>query len=156
MALIKPAFQILSESAEVDINKSTTLAIKENTINKVFASVEESGEEMIVSAAMVPVVENAGDHLADLQYVSAFMELASVKSIAEALDLIAEANNLPEKSVGLHLDYEGYISTIQEAASKAKDKNAKEKILDKASKVADVVDNLKKKGYKVKKKKKDK
>lgn len=156
MPFIKNSFNILSEAAASDLSVDTEGYITESEILKRYDTIEEVAEEVVFSAESVPVIAVGEDYLTTMNFLHPFMESNNITSVSQALDCVAEANNLPPRGVGLLVESEEHIESIREKAKekfkKDKDKNAKNKVLDKIKKGTDLTDNLKKKGFKVKKK----
>jgi hypothetical protein len=150
--LFKDPITLLAECAAADIGRSTETAVTESQIISTYASIEEASEEVIYAPEMVPVVKVGNDFLTEMQYLAPYIQNNGISSVAEALDNIAEANNLPPKSVGLLVESQECVTKmIDEALDKSK--VAGSKVLGKIKKGEGLIDKLTKGGYKVKKKK---
>ena len=154
---IKSNLQILSEAAAVDLKNSTAGVLKADAVKEAYAQIEECIEPTVTEAADV-VVTQTGDNrfYTEMTALAPFMMDAGIKSIGKALDMVAEANNLEPKEVGLIVDSQAYVeSTIDNAIAKAK-ATGNYKILEnavaKVHKNNQIVAKLLSEGYKVAKK----
>lgn len=162
MPYIKDSFSILAECAAIDL-PDTRRVVRESEVRSEYENIEEASFDYAATAEMVPVVEMGGEYYTEAQFLAPFMRDAEIRSIAEALDCIAEANNLPPKSVGLLIESNKTVTgVIDKHVKKSGDvlngvvDKSKEKFdatVNKVSKAADLAKNLKSKGYKVKRKK---
>lgn len=156
MPFIQNPYDVLLEAAKSDLSNNTEQVLRENEIRTKLNSVEEITESVGLSPEMIPVISIGEDYLVEMNYIGGFMQSCNIKSVAEALDIIAEANKLPEKSVGLLIESDDYVEAMLEKASKTTNPKVKDKIMKKVKKSTDLTDKLQDDGYKVKKKKKDK
>ena len=154
---IKSNLQILSEAAAVDLKNSTAGVLKADAVKEAYSNIEECIEPTVTEAADV-VVTQTGDnrYYTEMTALAPFMMDAGIKSIAKALDMVAEANGLEPKEVGLVVDSQAYIeSTIDNATAKAKS-TGNYKILEnavaKVHKNNQIIAKLLSEGYKVAKK----
>jgi hypothetical protein len=154
---IKSNLQILSEAAAVDLKNSTAGVLKADAVKEAYSNIEECIEPTVTEAADV-VVTQTGDnrYYTEMTALAPFMMDAGIKSIAKALDMVAEANGLEPKEVGLIVDSQEYIeSTIDSATAKAKS-TGNYKILEnavaKVHKNNQIIAKLLSEGYKVAKK----
>lgn len=154
---IKSNLQILSEAAAVDLKNSTAGVLKADAVKEAYAQIEECIEPTVTEAADV-VVTQTGDNrfYTEMTALAPFMMDAGIKSIGKALDMVAEANGLEPKEVGLIVDSQAYVeSTIDNATAKAK-ATGNYKILEnavaKVHKNNQIVTKLLSEGYKVAKK----
>lgn len=151
MPYIKDSFSILAECAAIDL-PDTKRAVRESEVRSGYENIEEASFNYTVTAEMVPVVEFNNEYYTEAQFLSPFMRDAGIKSMIEALDCVAEANNLPVKSVGLLIESECAISGMIEKACQKESNKAKDAIMTKIGKATDLASTLKAKGYPIKRK----
>ena len=151
MPYIKDTFSILAECAAVDL-PDTRRFIRESELKTEYENIEEASENYMVAVEMIPVVKIENQFFTEAQFIAPFMRDAEIRSIAEALDYIAEANNLPAKSVGLLIESECNVTAMIEKACQKKSGKTRDAVMDKVSKATDLAKNLKSKGYPVKRK----
>lgn len=121
MPYIKDTFSILAECAAIDL-PNTERVVRESQIISDYESIEEAETDYVVVAEMVPVVQIGEEYFTEAQFLAPFMRDAGIKSMTEALDAVAESNNLPEKSVGLLIESSKDVNKfISKAAGKSKD-----------------------------------
>ena len=160
MPYIKDTMSILAECAAMDLGTSKTSVIKESEVRSSYSSIEEASEEFTIGGEMVPVFRVGEDLLTEANLLAPYMRSNNIKSIAEALDNVAEANGLAKHSVGLMIESQECVTDmIEKACEKAKstgNNKVKDAVLSKVDKATDLVDKLKKSGYPVKKKKSNK
>lgn len=156
MPYIKDSLSILAECATIDL-ANTRRAVNESQIRTEYSKIEEASEVYKASPEMVPIVNIEDEYYTEAQFIAPFMRDYNVKSIAEALDILAAANNLPEKSVGLLIESECAINEmINKAAKKEKEtgnSKAKDAVMQKIDKAENLAKSLKDKGFPVKRKK---
>lgn len=156
MPYIKDSLSILAECANIDL-PNTRRIVNESQIRYEYSNIEEASEVYKASPEMVPVVNIEGEYYTEAQFMAPFMRDYNVKSMAEALNIIAEANGLPEKSVGLLIESECAINEmIDKVAKKEKEtgnSKAKNAVMQKVDKAANLAKSLKDKGFPVKRKK---
>lgn len=157
MPYIKDSFSILAECAAIDL-PDTRRVVRESEVRSEYENIEEAAADYTVVAEMVPVVPIGDEYYTEAQFMAPFMRDAGIKSMAEALDLIAEANGLPEKSVGLLIESNCSVTGMiekacQKESAKGKENKIKDAVMDKIDKATDLAKNLKSKGYPVKRKK---
>ena len=150
MPYIKDTFSILAECAAIDL-PDTRRVVRESEVRSEYENIEEVSSEYMITAEMVPVIQIGNEFYTEAQLLAPFMRDADIRSITEALDCIAEANNLPTKSVGILVESECAVSAMIEKAC-GKGNKAKDAIMDKIDKATGLVKNLKSKGYPVKRK----
>lgn len=150
MPYIKDSFSILAECAAIDL-PDTQRVVAESEIRTGYTDIEEAASEYSVSAEMIPVVQIENEYYTEAQFLAPFMRDAEIKSMAEALDAVAEANNLPEKSVGLLIESECNVSDMIKGACQ-KESKIKDATMNKIGKATDLANKLKAKGYSVKRK----
>lgn len=151
MPYIKDSFSILAECAAIDL-PDTRRVVRESEVRSDYENIEEAESNYTATAVMVPVVQIGKEYYTESQFMAPFMRDAEIKSMTEALDAIAEANGLPEKSVGLLVESESNVTGMIERACQKESGKAKDVVMDKIGKATDLVKNLKSKGYPVKRK----
>jgi hypothetical protein len=151
----KDSLSLLAECAAIDLSANTEMAVNESQIISAYSSIEEASEEVVYAPEMVPVVRVGNDLLTEMQYLAPYIQNNDISSVAEALDNIAEANNLPPKSIGLLVESQECVTDMIDQAI-AKSDNAGKKMLGKVKKGEGLIEKLKKKGFTVKKKKRKK
>ena len=150
MPYIKDSFSILAECAAIDL-PDTQRIVKESEVRTGYSDIEEAAGNYNVTAEMVPVVQIENEYFTEAQLLAPFMRDADIKSMAEALNAVAEANNLPEKSVGLLIESKCSVNSLIEKAC-AKGTKAENAIMDKINKATELAKDLKSKGFPVKRK----
>lgn len=151
MPYIKDSFSILAECAAIDL-PDTRRVVRESEVRSEYESIEEAETNYIATAEMIPVVQIGNAYYTEAQFMAPFMRDAGIRSMVEALDYIAEANNLPEKSVGLLIESECAVSSMIEKACQKESGKAKDVIMNKITKASDLAKDLKSKGYPIKRK----
>lgn len=151
MPFIKDPLSLLIETAETDIRQNTAGALRESTVRSNYASIESISESITYDPRIVPVINVNGEYFTEMNFLYPFMKSNNIKSISEALETIAEANNIDE--IGILIESNG---SVQEMISDAI-KNGNKKMLDKIDDATNRVKNLTrgkkgKKGIKVKRK----
>ena len=153
---IRNPYDLLLEAAGNDLTANTEGYITENAIHESLNNIEELDEDVIIGPEMVPVLKVSESYLVEMNSIASFMKTNGIKSTERALDLIAEANNMMPKDVGLLIESDDYVDSMLEKANanfkKTKNKKAKNKVLEKVKKATKLTDKLKKDGYTVKKK----
>lgn len=151
MPYIKDTFSILAECAAIDL-PDTQRVVRESEVRSGYENIEESTEFYAVTAEMVPVVKLGNEFYTEAQFLAPFMRDAGIKSIVEALNCIAEANKLPEKSIGLLIESNCAVTDMIEKACQKESAKAKDAVMNKIGKATDLACELKSKGYPVKRK----
>jgi len=154
---IKTNIQLLSEAAAIDNELKTDANYTLDTVKEAYKVIPEVPEAIVTEAADVVVTQlSNGDYYCEMVNLAPFMIDAGINNIAEALDLVASAYNLPEKSVGLVIESQERIDSMLEAARKSSQEKKNPKIMkkaaDKVNKNNAVAAKLMKQGYKVAKK----
>lgn len=150
---IKDPITLLAECAVSDLDSSTELAVEESTILKKYNSIEEASREIKYDASIVPVVSIDGGYFTEMNWLSPYMSSNGIKSITEALDNVAMANNLPVHAVGVLIESSDSVAgIISRAITGAK----RSKALGKVSKSESLAEKLKKAGFPIKRKKSNK
>ena len=150
MPYIKDSFSILAECAAIDL-PDTRRVVRESEVRSDYENIEEASANYVVTAEMVPVIQIENEFFTEAQLMAPFMRDAGIRSMAEALDAIAEANKLPAKSVGLLIESKCAVTEMIEKAC-GKTNKAKDSVMDKIDKATGLAKNLKSKGYPVKRK----
>lgn len=153
MPFIKDSFSILAECAAFDL-PDTKRVVRESEVRSAYDSIEEISEEYFAVAEAVPVVEIQNEYFTEANFLAPFMRDSGIKSISEALDTIAEANNLEPKSVGLLIESKCEVSDMIEKACQKENSKMKDAVMDRVDKAANLAKSLKEKGHPVKCKKK--
>jgi len=143
---------VLIEAASNDIMTNTSSYVRESQVLSRYEDLEEVSEDLNINEHMVPVIAIDGEFFTEMQYLAPFMECSGVRSVAEALDIVSKANNLPPRSIGLLVESQECVTQMIEKAL-GKGPKSKEKAVEKVAKAESLIDGLKKKGVKVKKKK---
>lgn len=151
MPYIKDSFSILAECAAIDL-PDTRRVVRESEVRNEYENIEEASINYAATAEMVPVVQIENAYYTEAQFMAPFMRDAEIRSMVEALDIIAEANNLPKKSVGLLIESNCAVSEMIEKACQKESTKAKDVVMNKIGKATDLAKNLKSKGYPVKRK----
>lgn len=150
-------FNILAEAASMDLAADTRTTLSEADIKATMESFEEISEDIKVTAEMVKVIAVNNEFFTEANDIVPFMKSNNIKSMAEALNIVAEANGLNEREVGLLIESDDYINAMLEKADakveKTGDKKAKTAVLNKIKKATELPKKLKDQGFPVKKKK---
>jgi len=150
MPYIKDTFSILAECAAIDL-PDTARVVRESEVRTAYGDIEEAESNYTATVEMVPVVQIGEGYYTESQFLAPFMRDAGIRSMAEALDVVAEANKLPAKSIGLLIESEASVNAMIEKAC-CKGTKAKDAVMDKIGKATDLVKDLKSKGFPVKRK----
>ena len=150
MPFIKDTFSILAECAAIDL-PDTRRVVRESEVRSDYENIEEAEICYEATAEIIPVIQIGNEYFTEAQFMAPFMRDAGIRSMAEALDIIAEANNLPAKSVGLLIESNCSVSAMIEKAC-SKGTKAKDAVMDKVNKATNLAKDLKSKGYPVKRK----
>lgn len=150
MPSVKSELGYLAEMAAYDLYHDEESVLTEGQIRHTLN--QFSTCDVTFTPIMTPVVklDEADAYVTDVRYLVPFMESYGIKSVAEALDMVAEANDLPPKSVGI-IETAGEKEI--EEAKRTKNPKTKNALLDKLAKSVDLSKKLKDKGYPVAKKK---
>lgn len=157
---IKSNLQLLSEAAAYDTTINTKASVRLDTVREAYTAIPTMPADMVTEAADV-VISAApnGNYYVEMTNLAPFMLDSGIKSISKALDLVAEANYLPKKSVGLVVESQSYIETTLNNARTKADASGNHKILEsainKVNKNNAVIAKLLSEGYKVAKKNDD-
>jgi len=155
---IKSNLQLLSEAASSDVQLRTDLNSAFQTVKEAFHAIPECEEDCVTEAENVLVNRMSnGEYYVEMTCLAPFMLDSGIKDIGEALDMVAQANGLQPREVGLCIESESRVDQVLEAAEKTskekKDPKILKKAVDKVNKNNAVAAKLLSKGYKVVKKK---
>lgn len=152
MPFVKDSLSLLIECAESDLKTDTKSIIRESSIRSGYESIPKASQAIRYDANIIPVISLDGGYYTEMNFLYPFMQSNGIKSISEALDLVAEANKLPKNAVGLLIEScDNVNGCIDEALKKGG--KAKDSVFNKISKALDLKDKLKAKGKSVKTKK---
>ena len=151
MPYIKDSFSILAECAAIDL-PDTRRVVRESEVRSDYENIEEATSVYKATAEMVPVVQIGNEFFTEAQFMAPFMRDAEIRSMAEALDLVAEANGLDAKSVGLLIESNCAVSSMIEKACQKESSKIKDGVMNKIDKATSLAKDLKAKGYPVKRK----
>ena len=153
---IKSNLQLLSEAAAFETKANKATELKYERVREAYAAIPEVIEPAVTEAADVIVNAIGNDYYVEMVNLAPFMMDSGIKNIGEALDLVASANELPAKSVGIVVESQAYVdSMLKKAYSNAKARgNNKifENALSKLNSNNVVIARLMHEGYKVVKK----
>ena len=154
---IKSNLQLLSEAAEFDLRETDTSAINIDTVREAYDLIPEADEPIVTESTDVIITNTRdGEYYVEMVNLAPFMFDSGITNIAEALDIVAEANGLPKKSVGLIIEsqeaVDAYLEAAKKKSAKTKDPKHAKKAAEKINKSNAAAAKLLKNGYKVKKK----
>ena len=159
---IKSNIQLLAEAAATDLQINTQAAVELDSIKESYNSIPTAEGYCVTEAADVIVNKIGNDYYVEMVNLSPFMLDSGITTIAKALNLVAEANGLPAKSIGLVIDSQESVNNML-AGSDARAKSTgntkiRENAIAKIQKNIAIANKLMTEGYKVAKKgdKKDK
>jgi len=154
---IKSNLQLLSEAAEFDLRETDDSIITIDTVREAYDLIPEADEPIVTESTDVIITNTRdGEYYVEMVNLAPFMFDSGITNIAEALDIVAEANNLPKKSVGLIIEsqdaVDAYLEAAKKKSEKTKDPKHAKKAAEKINKSNAAAAKLLKNGYKVKKK----
>lgn len=157
---IKSNIGILAEAASNDLKLNTASKVKVDTVKEAYNAIPTMKEASVTEASDVIVTATKdNEYYVEMVNLAPFMLDSGINSIAKALDMVAEANELEPKSVGLVVESQASVDAMLENASaRAKDTgNYKimENAVSKVNKNNLLIRKLMSEGYKVAKKSKD-
>lgn len=159
---IKSNIQLLAEAAAADLKINTQAVVELDAIKESYNSIPTAEGYCVTEASDVIVNKIGNDYYVEMVNLSPFMLDSGITTIAKALNLVAEANGLPAKSVGLVIDSQESVNGML-ANSDARTKSTgntkiRENAVAKIQKNIAIANKLISEGYKVVKKgdKKDK
>lgn len=151
MPYIKDTFSILAECAAIDL-PDTKRVVRESEVRFGYESIAEATSDYKFTAEMVPVVELDGKYYTEAQCLAPFMRDAGIRSMMEALDAVAAANNLCAKSVGLLVESCCKVNEMIEKACQKESGKAKDAVMEKVGKATELAKTLESAGYPVRRK----
>lgn len=156
---IKSNLQLLSEAAALDMKINTSNDANLDTVREAYNAIPTIKEPAVTEATDVIVNDTASGYYVEMVNLAPFMMDSGIKSVSRALDMVAEANNLPAKSVGLVVESQTSVDTTLRAAKSRSDRTGNNKFVENAiSKVNKnnvLIHKLLSEGYKVAKKSDD-
>lgn len=117
--VIKTCTDILKEAAEAENFQVTNLV--EDELKSSYA---ECIKEMVVipkgivayRAEMVPVFKNEASYFVEFDNVAKYMNAWDIKDVKEAVESIAEANEIPVSTLSVVIESKEYMESILETA----------------------------------------
>lgn len=154
---IKSNLQLLSEAAAIDTKINTKAAMRYDVVREAYKAIPEATEAMVTEASDVIVTATSdGNYYVEMVNLAPFMLDSGIKSVAIALDKVAESYGLPDRSVGLVVESQSFVDyTLESARAKAESTgNTKilENALSKVNKNNAIIAKLMSEGYEVVKK----
>lgn len=154
---IKSNIQLLSEAAAADLKLNTEAIVGYDAVREAYSAIPEAPEPVVTEASDVLITKTANDeYYVEMLNLAPFMMDTGITDISEALDLVAAANGLQPRQVGLCIESQARVDAVLEAARKkskeTKDPKPLKKAVEKIDKNNAVAAKLMKKGYKVVKK----
>lgn len=155
---LKSSMQLIAEAATADMNIRTEATRTFDMIREAYNRIPEAPEAVVTEAADVLITETfEHEYFVEMVNLAPFMLDSGIRDIAEALDMVAVANGIEPKALGLCIESQATIDAYLEAAKKKTKETGDPKHLKKAADKVDknnkVANNLMKKGYKVVRKK---
>lgn len=86
-----------------------------NILVEAYNNIKEMPEVIRTTASMVPVIESQGNYVVETNYLIPFMRENGIETVEEALDMVAEANGLEPKHVGLVVAAQDGINSLSES-----------------------------------------
>lgn len=107
---ISSNLQLLSEAAKTDMEINTSSSAKYDKVVEAYKAIPEIDGISVTEASDVIVTATKYDeYYVEMVNLAPFMLDSGIKSISKALDLVAEANGLPAKSVGLVVESQSVV-----------------------------------------------
>ena len=155
---LKSNLQLLAEAAAGDIQVRTEANQTFEMIREAYSRIPEAPEIVVTEASDVVITETfENEYYVEMVNLAPFMLDSGIRDIAEALDMVAAANGIAPKQLGLCIESQTTIDAYLEAARKKTKQTGDPKHLKKAAAKVDknnkIAANLMKKGYKVVRKK---
>lgn len=144
MPFVKNAMDILVEAASVDLQSNQHQVIKESNVISGYRSIPEASHPIVYGPEVVPIVNIDGGYYTEMNFLYPFMETNGIKSIDEALDYVAESNNVSD--VGLLVMSESDVTECINKCLEEGGQKKKETALDKFAKVVGLKDKFASKG----------
>ena len=156
---IKTNMALLAEAAAIDANLNIVNEANVDAVRESYNSIPECVGITVTEAADVVVTPVAGDYFVEMTNLAPFLLDSGIRSVSKALDMVAEANGLEPKSVGLIIDSQDVVSRmLYESTAKARktgNDKIRENAISKVSKNIAIAKRLMSEGYKVAKKRSD-
>lgn len=156
---IKTNMALLAEAAAIDANLNIVNEANVDAVRESYNSIPECVGITVTEAADVVVTPVAGDYFVEMTNLAPFLLDSGIRSVSKALDMVAEANGLEPKSVGLIIDSQDTVSRmLYESTAKARktgNDKIRENAISKVSKNIAIAKRLMSEGYKVAKKRSD-
>ena len=156
---IKTNMALLAEAAAIDANLNIVNEANVDAVRESYNSIPECVGITVTEAADVVVTPVAGDYFVEMTNLAPFLLDSGIRSVSKALDMVAEANGLAPKSVGLIIDSQDTVSRmLYESTAKARktgNDKIRENAISKVSKNIAIAKRLMSEGYKVAKKRSD-
>ena len=154
---IKSNLQYLSEAAAIDMKNDTKTSIRLETVSEAYKAIPEAPEAMVTEASDVIVTAVSEDkYYVEMVNLAPFMLDSNITSIAKALDMVAEANGFPAKSVGLVVESQSKVDKMLSSAREKSIQTHNARILEnavaKVNKNNAIIKKLLSEGYRVAKK----
>lgn len=135
MPFIKDINSLLIETMTSDMKYDVSRTINESAIRDEYAKLESVSQPIVYGAEMIPVVKVDGKFFTEMNFLAPYMKTNGIKSVTEALDNLAKANNLPAKAVGLLVESQGDVTAELKKACEAGKGKAAHKKVDKATEI---------------------
>ena len=156
---IKNNLSLLAEAASTDMKMNTAANVKLDTVKEAYAAIPTISEPAVTEAADVIVNGTKDGYFVEMVNLAPFMMDAGIKDIGKALNLVAEANGLESKSVGLVVESQSSVEKILASANERAKKTGNYKLIEnavsKVNKNNAIIHRLLTEGYKVAKKSDD-
>ena len=151
---------LLSEAATIDLKMDTEEALRFDTVREAYDAIPEMNEDVVTEASDVVVLNTRdGEYYVEFVNLAPFMKDSGITDIAEALDLVASANGLNSRDVGLVIesqyDVDAYLEAAKKKSNDTRNSKTVKNAMNKVSKSTSTSKALMDKGYKVKKKSKN-
>lgn len=144
--------KILIEACQSDISASDDLRVSdaEEELNEEYYNIEEVEDEPTYTESMIPVFATKNSmYLVESDMLGKYMDCASIYDPKEAIEKIAESNNIDAKDIAVLVESDDYANEIIQEAKATKSK----KTINKAVSTSKFLKAFKLKGIKVVKKK---
>ena len=155
---LKNPIEILVEACESESFKAEDLNFKEVEADfvGVFDGEEELDFELDYAIEMVNVIEatthEGSTYLVEMDVLAKYMKSANITDVSEAINNIAEHNDITADRMAIVIESEDYACELLEEAKKESKAGSKAK-MEKLKKATDFLKDAKDKGVKVVKKK---
>lgn len=156
---IKTNMALLAEAAAIDANLNIVNEANVDAVRESYNNIPECVGITVTEAADVVITPVAGDYFVEMTNLAPFLLDSGIRSVSKALDMVAEANGLEPKSVGLIIDSQDTVSRmLYESTAKARktgNDKIRENAISKVNKNIAIAKRLMSEGYKVAKKRSD-